>query len=69
MLDFAKNIGPTELIVIALILLLLFGRKVLVGIAKSAGETLREIKKVKSGFSEVIEDVHKPSDGKKEVTK
>lgn len=60
MLDFTKNIGPTELIVIALILLLLFGRKVLVGLARSAGETLKEIKKVKSGFSEAIEEANKP---------
>lgn len=65
MLDFAKNIGPTELIVIALILMLLFGRKVLVGIAKSAGESFREIKKVKTNFTEVIEDVQ-TKDEKKE---
>ncbi len=60
MLDFVKNIGPTELIVIALILLLLFGRRVLVNIARSAGETLKEVKKVKSGFTDVIEEAQKP---------
>ncbi len=62
MLDFVRNIGPTELIVLALILMLLFGRKVLVGIARSAGETLKEIKKIKTGFTEVIEDAQKPAD-------
>lgn len=67
MLDFTKNISPTELIIIALILMLLFGRKVLVGLARSAGETLREMKKIKSGFTEAIEDVHKPVDHDKEV--
>jgi TatA/E family protein of Tat protein translocase len=60
MLDFTKNISPTELIVIALILLLLFGRKVLVGLARSAGETLKEVKKVKSGLTDAIEEAHKP---------
>lgn len=68
MLDFTKNISPTELIIIALILLLLFGRKVLVGIARSAGETLKEVKKVKSGLSEAIEEVNKPVKGDKEVS-
>lgn len=60
MLNFAKNISPTEIIVIALILLLLFGRKVLVGLARSAGETMKEIKKVKKGLGDAIEEVHKP---------
>ncbi len=64
MLDFTKNISPTELIIIALILLLLFGRKVLVGLARSAGETLREMKKIKTGFTEAIEDAQKPVDDK-----
>jgi|GEM_PF-3407126 len=62
MLDFTKNISPTEVIVIALILLLLFGRKVLVGLARSAGETMKEIKKVKTGLGEAIEEVNKPLD-------
>ncbi len=62
MLDFVRNIGPTELIVLALILMLLFGRKVLVGIARSAGETLKDIKKIKTVFTEVIEDAQKPAD-------
>jgi TatA/E family protein of Tat protein translocase len=65
MLDFTKNISPTELIVIALILLLLFGRKVLVGLARSAGETLKEVKKVKSGLTDAIEEVHKPAKDEK----
>jgi TatA/E family protein of Tat protein translocase len=68
MLDFTKNISPTELIVIALILLLLFGRKVLVGLARSAGETLKEVKKVKSGLTEAIEEVNKPVKDDKEVS-
>lgn len=62
MFEFVKNIGPTELIVLGLIVMLLFGRKVLVGIAHSAGETLKELKKIKSGFTEVIEDAQKPVD-------
>lgn len=66
MLDFAKNVGPTEIVVIALILMLLFGRKVLVGIARSAGETFKEMRKVKDSFGEVIEEAQKPAGEKKE---
>lgn len=66
MLDFVKNIGPTELIVIGLILMLLFGRKVLVGIARSAGESFKEIRKVKTNFTDAIEDAQKPDSSKKE---
>ena len=68
MLDFVKNIGPTELIVIGLILLLLFGSRVVAGMARSAGETMKEIRKIKKGFSDVIEDANKPLTDEKEVS-
>ena len=63
---FLKNIGPTELIILAVILVLLFGSKVLVSLGKTAGESIREIKKVKKTIVESVED-NDPN--KKEVSK
>ena len=40
-----KNIGVTELIIIAIILLLLFGAKKLPELGKGIGEAAQEIKK------------------------
>ncbi len=56
MLDFIKNISPTELVVIALILIVFFGSKVVTNLSRSAGETFREIKKIKKNFTEAIDD-------------
>ena len=57
MFDFIKNISPTELIVIiVLILIVFFGGKVIAGLAKTSGETVREIKKVKKEFTQALED-------------
>ena len=50
MFDFIKNIGPTELIIIALILIVIFGSKVMIGLAKTGGETVKEVKKIKKEF-------------------
>jgi len=54
MLNFIKNIGPTELIVLASILILLFGGKAIISLARTAGESLREIKKIKKNFTEAV---------------
>lgn len=56
MFDFIKNIGPTELIVIVLILVVFFGGKAIVGLAKTSGATVKEIKKAKKEFTKAIED-------------
>jgi sec-independent protein translocase protein TatA len=45
MLNFLNNIGPTEIIVIAIIILVLFGGKKLPEMGKGLGEALGEIKK------------------------
>lgn len=66
MLDFIKNISPTELIIIGLIITILFGSKVLVALGKTTGETLREVKGIKTSFTEAIED--EPQRSKKEVS-
>ena len=56
MLDFFKNISPTEIIIVALILVVLFGKKFVTGLGKTSGETFKEIKKIKKTFTEAIED-------------
>ena len=56
MFDFIKNISPTEVAIIALILIVIFGSKVVTGLGRTGGETLREIKKIKKGFTEGLED-------------
>jgi len=54
MLNFVKNIGPTELIVLAAILILLFGGKAFTSLARTAGESFKEIKKIKKNITEAI---------------
>ena len=61
MFDFIKNIGPTELIIIVLILIVFFGGKFITGLAKRSGETVKEVKKVKTEFTKTLEDDDKSS--------
>ncbi|HJY98807.1 MAG TPA: twin-arginine translocase TatA/TatE family subunit [Patescibacteria group bacterium] len=56
MFGFLKNIGPTELIIIAIIVLFFFGRKIATMLGKTSGETLREIKNVKKTFTDAVSD-------------
>ena len=67
MLNFIKNIGPAEWLVLALIILILFGRRFLVGIGKASGDTLRELKHVKKDFTDAVEGVDGVKKDKKEV--
>ncbi len=60
MFDFIKNIGPTELIIIALILIVFFGGKAITVLARRSGETVREAKKVKNEFTEALKEDDKP---------
>lgn len=55
-LNFIKNIGPTEMVIIALILILFFGSKVVTRLARTSGETLKEIKQVKKTFTDAVSD-------------
>ncbi len=55
-LNFIKNIGPTEMIIIALILVLFFGSKVVTRLARTSGETLKEIKQVKKTFTDAVSE-------------
>lgn len=54
MFDFIKNISSTELIIIVLILVVLFGGRAIIGLGKTSGETVKEIKKIKKEFTEAI---------------
>ena len=47
MFEFIKNISPTELGIIVVILIILFGSKLIIGLARTSGETVKEIKKIK----------------------
>lgn len=61
MFNFLRNISPTELIIIVIILIVLFGARIIVGMAKASGETFKEIKKVKKVFTEALKDDDKVS--------
>ena len=56
MFNFIKNISPVEIGVIALILFIIFGRGLIIGIAKTGGETLRQIRGIKKSITDAIED-------------
>lgn len=56
MLSFLKNIGPIELGAIGLVLVAIFGAKIVTNLGRTGGETFREIKKINKTFTEAIED-------------
>lgn len=56
MFDFIKNISPVELGAIALILIVIFGAKVVINMARTGGQTFKEIKNIKKTFTEAMED-------------
>lgn len=66
-MPFLPNIGATELLIIAFVLLLLFGGKKLNEWAKGLGQAERELKKVKKELSMSEEELRKDdSEDKKE---
>lgn len=56
MFNFIKNIGTTEIILVVLILVIIFGPKLIARLGKTSGETFREVKKIKKEFTSAIED-------------
>ena len=59
MFNFLNNISPKELIVLVVIIVVLiifFGKRAVVGMGKSSGETFREIKKIKKNFTDATKD-------------
>lgn len=55
MFDFIKNLSTTELVIIVLILIVLFGGKLITSMARTSGETVKEVKKIKKEFTEALD--------------
>ncbi len=55
-MNFLRNLGGVEWIIIIVIVLLLFGGTLVKGVAKRAGETTKEVKKAKKIFDEASKD-------------
>lgn len=51
-----QNIGTTEIVIIAVVLLVLFGAKFLPKVGKNLGESQVEIKKASKELKEVISE-------------
>lgn len=51
-----SNIGTTEVLIIAVVLMVLFGAKKLPEFARSLGESGRELKKASKEFSEALNE-------------
>lgn len=65
-----KGIGLTELIIIVLILILLFGGKKIKTLAKQTGETTKELKKIKNEYEgKAVETTQAPKPKRKEKIK
>lgn len=59
MFNFIKNLGLTEVIIIVLLLVIFFGSKRMSEIAKTAGESTKELKKVKKEYQSAVSEVNK----------
>ncbi|MFZ2199879.1 MAG: twin-arginine translocase TatA/TatE family subunit [Microgenomates group bacterium] len=56
-----KNLGTTEIIIIAVVLLVLFGGKKLPELARGLGQSGRELKKAKAELEKALTDNSKES--------
>lgn len=59
MFNFLQNISPKELLVLVVIVVLViifFGKRAVVGLGKSSGETFKEMKKIKKNFTDATKD-------------
>ena len=54
-----KNLGTTEVIIIAIVLVILFGAKKLPELARGLGETGRELKNAGKEFKSAVKDEDK----------
>ena len=55
-LNFFKNLSPIEIAIIVFILVVILGRKFMVGLGKTSGQTYKEIKKAKKSITDVTND-------------
>lgn len=63
------NLGSTEIIIIAIVLLILFGGKKLTELARGVGESGRELKRAKKEFHSAFKDEEDVSEEPKLVKK
>ena len=54
-----SNLGTTEIIIIAVVLLVLFGGKKLPELARGLGQSGKELKKAKAELEKALTDNHK----------
>ena len=66
MLTFIRNIGLPEIIIIALILILLFGGKKVKELSRGLGQSSKELKKVKKEYQEAVSGGEYHEEAKKE---
>jgi len=57
-----SNIGTTEIIIIAIVLILLFGARKIVDLARGLGESKKELKKAAREFKNDPSDPEESSD-------
>lgn len=58
MFELIKNVGSTELLIILLVLVIIFGANTISDMARKGGETLKEVKKIKKDIIEATKDDH-----------
>ncbi len=60
-----KNIGSTELIIIGVVLIMIFGGKKIAELARNLGESTKELEKVKEAYNKTIGNKAPPAGGQK----
>jgi len=56
MFNFIKNIGSTEIIILVVILIIIFGARAMMGIGRKSGEAVKGFKQVKKEFTEALKE-------------
>ena len=69
MFNFLNNIGPTEIIIGVLVIIIFVGSKKMNELAKTAGESAKELKKAKNAIYEEAEGVKKVIEGEEDNNK
>ena len=59
MMNFIRNLSVTEIIILAVILIGLFGSKIFISLGKTAGQSLKEMKNIKKSFTDAVSDEDK----------
>ena len=67
MLNFVKNIGLPELIIIGVVLILIFGGRKIKELSRGLGESAKELKKVKKEYDGALSDTDTTQETKEET--